>query len=405
MKRPKTLTAAFVRTVREPGVFGDGRGSRGLSLRVHWMRNGRLSKTWRQRVRVAGRLTTIGLGAYPEISLAEARKVAIENSRAAARGMDPRGDGIPSFERAAERVIALHGKTWKNPERIAGQWRQTLRDYAHPLIGMKRVNEITAADLMAILAPLATEKEATARNLRRRISTILKWAIAEGYRQDGDPTPAVLAALPRTKGRPKHYEAIPHREVGAALVKVRASAADPATRLVTEWTILTACRVSEARLAEWTEIDREAAIWTIPAERAKNSREFAVPLSTGALDILERARKLSDGSALVFPSRSGKAVARQQPTRLLRRLGVEGTIHGTAGAASATGPAKTAFAAKSRKPRSLTLCPDGRRLRPDGLPGGAARGHGGVVAVRGGRRWKSSREPHPRRAQGSLLKR
>ena len=73
-RRPATLTATFVRTVSKPGVYGDGRGSRGLSLRVHRMKSGRLSRTWRQRLRVAGRLTTTGLGRYPEVSLAEARR-------------------------------------------------------------------------------------------------------------------------------------------------------------------------------------------------------------------------------------------------------------------------------------------------------------------------------------------
>ena len=86
-RRPATLTAAFVRTVSKPGVYGDGRGSRGLSLRVHRMKSGRISRTWRQRLRVAGRLTTTGLGRFPEVSLAEARHKAIENARAIGQGV------------------------------------------------------------------------------------------------------------------------------------------------------------------------------------------------------------------------------------------------------------------------------------------------------------------------------
>ena len=80
-KRPRTLTAAFVRTVGRPGVYGDGRGGRGLSLRVHRTASGRITKTWRQRVRIDGRLTSIGLGPYPEVTLAEARQKALDNSR------------------------------------------------------------------------------------------------------------------------------------------------------------------------------------------------------------------------------------------------------------------------------------------------------------------------------------
>ncbi|MYD00653.1 MAG: DUF4102 domain-containing protein, partial [Gammaproteobacteria bacterium] len=80
-KRPRTLSAAFVRTVSRPGVYGDGRGGRGLSLRVHRTLDGRITKTWRQRVRIEGRLTSIGLGPYPEVTLAEARQKALDNSR------------------------------------------------------------------------------------------------------------------------------------------------------------------------------------------------------------------------------------------------------------------------------------------------------------------------------------
>ena len=93
MKRLGNLTAAFVRTVDRPGVYGDGRGGRGLSLRVHRTKAGRISKTWRQRLRIGGRLTSVGLGPYPEITLTEARRQALDNSRTVRNGGDPRGRG------------------------------------------------------------------------------------------------------------------------------------------------------------------------------------------------------------------------------------------------------------------------------------------------------------------------
>ena len=112
-KRPRTLSAAFVRTVNRPGVYGDGRGGRGLSLRVHRTRDGRITKTWRQRVRIEGRLTSIGLGPYPEVTLAEARQKALDNSRGVLLGQDPLGRGVPMFAEAAERTIKLHREAWK----------------------------------------------------------------------------------------------------------------------------------------------------------------------------------------------------------------------------------------------------------------------------------------------------
>ena len=84
----------------------------------------------------------------------------------------------------------------------------------------------------------------------------------------------------------------------------------------------------EARSARWDEIDMDSGVWTIPAARMKAGREFAVPLCSGALGALERARRLSGGSPLVFPARTGKPLLRKAPLRVLRRAGVASTLHG-----------------------------------------------------------------------------
>ena len=129
-KRPRTLSAAFVRTISRPGVYGDGRGGRGLSLRVHRTATGRITKKWRERVRIDGRLTSIGLGPYPEITLAEARRKARDNSRAVRHGGDPRGRGVPTFAEAAERTIKLHRDGWKAGSPLPEQWESTFRLHA-----------------------------------------------------------------------------------------------------------------------------------------------------------------------------------------------------------------------------------------------------------------------------------
>ncbi|MCY4645936.1 MAG: Arm DNA-binding domain-containing protein, partial [Gammaproteobacteria bacterium] len=121
-KRPRTLTAAFVRTVGRPGVYGDGRGGRGLSLRGYRTANGRITKTWRQRVRIDGRLTSIGLGPYPEVTLADARQKVLDNSRRVRQGQDPRGRGVPTFGEAARRTIKLHRDSWKAGSPLPQQW-------------------------------------------------------------------------------------------------------------------------------------------------------------------------------------------------------------------------------------------------------------------------------------------
>ncbi len=328
MKRPRTLSAAFVRTVNRPGVYGDGRGGRGLSLRVHRTRDDRITKTWRQRVRIEGRLTSIGLGPYPEVTLAEARQKALDNSRGVLLGQDPRGRGIPTFAEAAERTIKLHRESWKAGSPLPEQWESTFRLHAAPLLD-KRVDRIESADVLACLAPIWNSKPAAARKAQHRITSVFRWCIGRNYRAD-NPVDRAVVALPKANGHTTtHHRALPHGEVGTALRAVRGTTdTHPSAALCVELIVLTAVRPGEARGALWEEIDMDAATWTIPVERMKAGREFTVPLSTAALDVLERARKLSAGSTLVFPSRTGGPLPPKAPLRVLKRAGVASTLHG-----------------------------------------------------------------------------
>ena len=327
-KRPRTLSAAFVRTVNRPGVYGDGRGGRGLSLRVHRTLDGRITKTWRQRVRIEGRLTSIGLGPYPEVTLAEARQKALDNSRGVRLGQDPRGRGIPTFAEAAERTIELHREAWKEGSPLPEQWESTFRLHAAPLFD-KRVDRIESADVLRCLSPIWNSKPAAARKARHRIAAVFRWCIGRNYRPD-NPVDRAVEALPKVNGNTtSHHRALPHTEVEAALRAVRRTTdTHPSAVLCVELLVLTAVRPGEARGALWDEIDMAAGVWTIPASRMKAGREFAVPLSTGTLDVLERARKLSGESPLVFPSRTGEPLPSKAPLRVLRRAGVDSTLHG-----------------------------------------------------------------------------
>ncbi len=359
-KRPRTLSAAFVRTIGRPGVYGDGRGGRGLSLRVYRTVDGRLTKTWRQRVRVEGRLTSIGLGPYPEITLAEARKKAFDNSRAVRQGGDPRVRGVPTFGEAAERTIKLHRDGWKAGSPLPEQWESTFRLHAAPLLDMP-VDRITSADVLGCLSPIWTSKPAAARKARNRIAAVFRWCIGRNDRVD-NPVDRAVVALPRANGNAtRHYRALPHREVAAALGAIRrVRYIHPSAVLCVEMIALTAVRAGEARGACWDEIGVEAARWKIPAARMKAGREFSVPLSTGALDVLQRARALSPESSLAFPSKTGEPLPRNAPARALRRAGVASTVHGFRSSARSwmaeSGvPAEVAEACLAHVPRSQVV--------------------------------------------------
>ena len=329
MNRPKTLTAAFVKSISEPGRYGDGRGSHGLSLLVKPTVNGRWSKTWGQRLRIGGRITTLGLGSYPVVSLAEARRRALVNRQAVDAGKDPRSDGVPTFEQAAAKVIALHAEGWRDRGRSEAQWQASLRDYAYGVLGSKTVDKVTTADVLAVLVPIWHAKPETARRVRQRIGAVMRWAIAEGHRQDNPAGDAIAAALPKHNDRRQHQLALPHDGVSAAIYAVRASDAHAATKLAFEFLVLTAARSGEVRGAHWDEIDLNAGVWTIPAERTKTARPHRVALSSRAIEVLTEARALnSDGEGLVFPSASGRVMSDSTMSKLARELGLGMTPHG-----------------------------------------------------------------------------
>ena len=268
MKRPRQLSATFVKTVKHPGRYGDGRGGHGLSLLVKPTTTDRLSKTWAQRLRINGRAVNIGLGSYPVVTLAEARGKALANRRILAQGGDPRGGGIPTFEDASERVIDVFRASWRPGGGSENQWRSSMRRYVFPRIGRKRVDAVATADVMGVLLAddLWNRKRETARRVRQRIGAVMKWAVAQGYREDNPAGDAIGAALPRNGGRQKHFRSLPHAEVAGALAKVRNSKAWTGTKLAIQYMVYTATRPGETRLATWDEIDFETATWTIPAE-------------------------------------------------------------------------------------------------------------------------------------------
>ena len=320
-----------MRTVKRPGRYGDGFGGFGLSLLVKRRAAGGLAKSWSQRLRINGVPCNMGLGPYPIVTLAEARTKALENARDVHQGRDPReGARMPTFEQAAKAVHGLHANSWRNPA-TASIWWSSLVRFVFPVIGDKPISSINSGDVLSVLVPLWSAKRETARRLRQRIGVVMKWAIAKGYRIDNPAGDAVSQALPKNGTAPqRHHRALPHADVAAAVAKVRASGAWPATKLLLEFITLTAVRSGEARLARWDEIDRAGRVWSVPAERMKSGRLHRVPLSSGALRVLDEARALSGGDppALVFPSTTGKALSNMTTSKLLTELGVNATTHG-----------------------------------------------------------------------------
>ena len=324
---PKTgtpLSATAVRNLKEPGKYYD---LHGLFLRVEPTG----SRRWVQRVSVAGRQREIGLGSADLVTLAEARELAVSNKKLARAGGDPLAAkqeriAIPSLNEAIDKVIELNAPTWTNAKHAA-QFKSTLRNYVTPRLGRRPVNDIQAADILSVLQPIWVDKNETARRVKQRIGTVMKWAIAQGYRTD-DPTLALNQVLPKPNTKPKHRASLPYTDVSDCLNVIKNSDAMLSTKLAIELLVLTATRSGEVRLAEWSKVDLEAKTWTIPAERMKMKEMHIIPLSDRALNVLQQAKALGD-DGLIFPGmRSGRPMSDMTMSKLVKELGYPVDIHG-----------------------------------------------------------------------------
>ena len=293
------------------------------------------SKSWIQRLTIKGRRHDIGLGSFELVTMAEARDKAFENRRLVQAGGHPliekRKASVPTFREAAKATFEANRPRWRNAK-VAATWMQQLERHTFARLGDMPVNEIGRDDVLATLTPLWTSKPEIARKLRQRIRATLRWAEAHGHVQTNVAGDAIDGALPRQPAVKAHFRALHHREVAAALDTVEASGASLASKLCFRFLVLTAARSGEARGAAWNEIDLEAKEWRIPAERMKAGQPHRVPLPDAAMEVLEKARPLSGGVGLVFPSpRSpSRPLSDMSLTKILRTTGLaeKTVVHG-----------------------------------------------------------------------------
>jgi len=257
----KELTALEVNRITEPGRYADGNG-------LYLIVDPTGAKRWMLRTVVQGKRRDIGLGGISLVSLAEAREQAHSMRKLAREGGNPLLERhrarqvIPTFEEAARRVHEARVSGWRN-EKHRTQWINTLRDYAFPKIGTKRVDLVNTADVLAVLTPIWLTKAETARRLRQRLSTVMDWAKAAGYRTGDNPVAGVIKGLPRQNNRDEHHQAIPYSEIAAFFEMLDRLGLSQTTRLAFWFLILSACRTNEVLGARWEEIRFEQAVWEI----------------------------------------------------------------------------------------------------------------------------------------------
>lgn len=331
-------------TAAKSNALKPGRHSDGGGLYLNVSSTG--SKSWLFMWVVAGKRREMGLGAYPVIGLAKARKLAAECRDAVSDGRDPIAEkkaeapSEPTFGECADQLIESMKGSWRNAKHRE-QWVYTLsrkkddtnvlvRDgYCLNLIDRK-VSAIGTEDVLKALKPIWSEKAETASRVRGRIERVLDYAKAKGWRSGENPAlwrGHLANILPaRQKLQRGHHAAMPYDELPAFMERVRGAEALAARCL--EFTILTAARSGEALKARWPEVDLEKGVWTIPAGRMKAAKEHRVPLSARAAKIL-RELKDTQVNEFVFPGqKDGKPLSSHAIIMLMRRLKVDVTVHG-----------------------------------------------------------------------------
>jgi integrase len=316
-----------VRTLKKPGSYADGNG-------LYLVVDASGAKRWNLRTVVHGKRRDIGLGGLALVSLAEAREEAARMRKIARNGGDPLADRqksrvqIPTFKEAAILVHKEHSATWKN-KKHAAQWINTLKEYTFPLFGDRPVDQVDTPEVLNALSKIWLTKPETARRVRQRIGTVLDWAKAAGHRSGDNPINGIAKGLPNQPKKQKHHAALPYTEVNSFVNQLRKAAANESTRLAFEFLILTATRTSEVILADWSEIDLKEKAWTIPAERMKAGKIYRVPLSDRCVEILKRAKEISDGGPYVFPGQSEKKpLSNMAFLMMIKRMKKDITTHG-----------------------------------------------------------------------------
>jgi integrase len=360
---PKIVTPLSdlqVRRITRVGWHAVG-GVAGLLLQVRKPTNegAQMPRSWILRIKVGEQRQPIGLGSYPQVSLAVAREQAAKlvmqakqginlkaNKRAQRSSLISAASKNKTFKECAEAYMDAHSRDYTN-EKHRKQWPATLVTYAYPIIGNMLVSDIAMRDVRNVLeqetvvdintkGKLWYVKTETAKRLLGRIKTVLDYATVNEYRSGTNPaqwTGFLSTQLPSPKKiqKKEHHPAVPYLQIGGFMSKLRSNSSLSAMAL--EFLILTAVRSGSVRNAEWSEIDVDNALWIIPAEHTKARQEHRIPLQPQVIKLLKSLSKVA-GTNLIFPNRNNKALSDMAFNQIMRgmrergELTVEGVPHG-----------------------------------------------------------------------------
>ncbi|EOZ1379813.1 tyrosine-type recombinase/integrase [Enterobacter hormaechei] len=304
-------------------------------------------KLWRFRYQrpTTKQRTMMGLGAFPALSLADARGLRADYLALLANGIDPQIQAEVAEEEqqiALDSIFSTVAANWfklksksVTPDYAKDIWRSLEKD-VFPAIGEIPVQQIKARTLVETLQAIkARGALETVRRLVQRINEIMIYAVNTGLI---DANPASGIGMAFEKPKKQNMPTLRPEELPKLMRSLVMSNLSVPTRCLIEWQLLTLVRPSEASGTQWAEIDLDAKLWTIPAERMKAKREHIVPLSPQALEILDVMKPISAHREHVFPSRNDpkQAMNSQTANAALKRIGYGGKLvaHGLRSIAS-----------------------------------------------------------------------
>ncbi len=332
------LNVAQIKAAKTTGIYNDGGG---LYLQVK--ADTAVWKSWVFRYQRDKRCRMMGLGPTHVVSLAEAREAATALRKLVLKGVDPladrdrhnsaRGSALrPNFQVCAEQYIEAHRSGWKNPKH-AVQWPSSLTNYVYPIIGKVAANKIETSDVLKVLEPIWATKNPTATRVRGRIEKVLDWAKARGLSDGENPARWAghlehLLAKPKSVHQEEHHAALDFNRIPELMRQLRSKSSISAKAL--ELTILTAVRTTESIGSNWDEIDLSQGAWNIDKVRVKTDRDYRVPLSDRAVEIIQ---SLDKETTHLFPTPGdpSKHITNSAMRKMLQILGYkqsEATVHG-----------------------------------------------------------------------------
>jgi len=307
----------------EAGKYADGQGL--------WLVKRRKSAgRWMLRLVVYGKRREMGLGSWPDVSIAEARERASAARRQLRDGPDPIEERARLRRRLDRLTVeqAIEGcfearKAQLKGDGEAGRWMSPLKVHVVPKIGTKAIEDVDQHTLKQLLEPIWHEKPQAASKALNRLNLTLKHAAALGLDVDLQATMKTRALLGKQRHKVEHIPAMPYSDVPAFYQSLVGE--ESIVALALRFLILTAARTSEVRMATFDEIEGD--VWTLSEARTKNGREHKIPLSSEAASIVEIARDRANNEFL-FAAYRGRPISDSAMSKLTRQRGLKARPHG-----------------------------------------------------------------------------